>query len=171
MILQPRFYNWLLLLALCAGLIAIAGISFVDPVKTSKDQIADFSFMTVDGKRHRLYDTENKTVLIHFWASWCLPCEKEFPVLLQIVERNNALALIAVSVDKDLPAMQDFLRRHSMPTGERFLAVWDKDKSITQGIFGISQYPETIIVDRNKTLFKHIVGTADWRHLRFPMAK
>lgn len=42
-----------------------------------------------------------KPLLVNFWASWCVPCQKELPSLDRLAARRSDLAIIAVSVDSD----------------------------------------------------------------------
>jgi thiol-disulfide isomerase/thioredoxin len=56
---------------------------------------------------------KGKVVLVNFWATWCVPCRKEFPdlVRLQKTYAGKGLAVVGVSTDlsKDLPAVEKFL--------------------------------------------------------------
>ena len=67
-------------------------------------------------------DTQ-KLRLINVWATWCLPCVKEFPGLVSLSRRlgNRDFELITISVDdpKDLPKVQQFLDRQHMAIPNR----------------------------------------------------
>jgi thiol-disulfide isomerase/thioredoxin len=56
---------------------------------------------------------KGRVVLVNFWATWCVPCRKEFPdlVRLQKAYAEKGLAVVGVSTDlsKDLPAVEKFL--------------------------------------------------------------
>jgi thiol-disulfide isomerase/thioredoxin len=43
----------------------------------------------------------NTVLLVNFWASWCVPCQRELPSLDRLVARRGDLVVIAVSVDAD----------------------------------------------------------------------
>lgn len=43
----------------------------------------------------------DKILLVNFWASWCVPCQKELPSLDRLAARRDDLVVIAVSVDAD----------------------------------------------------------------------
>jgi thiol-disulfide isomerase/thioredoxin len=43
----------------------------------------------------------DRPLLVNFWASWCVPCQKELPSLDRLAARRGDLAIVAVSVDGD----------------------------------------------------------------------
>jgi peroxiredoxin len=62
----------------------------------------DFSLTDIAGKEHKLSDYRGKNVLIVFWATWCGPCIREIPHLIELrntVSEDN-LAILAISNEK-----------------------------------------------------------------------
>lgn len=43
----------------------------------------------------------DKTVLIDFWASWCMPCKMLSPIVDQVAEENPTVKVCKVNVDKE----------------------------------------------------------------------
>lgn len=58
-----------------------------------------FATTDLDGKAVRLVDYRDQTVVVNFWASWCVPCRKEFPLLAQIDARPDVAVLGVVFND------------------------------------------------------------------------
>jgi peroxiredoxin len=59
----------------------------------------DFTLTDIEGKEHKLSDYRGKNVLIVFWATWCPPCRREIPNLIELrntVSRDD-LAILAIS--------------------------------------------------------------------------
>jgi len=125
------------------------------------ETVPEFSFITPNGKAHKITDFKGKIILLNFWASWCPPCVKEFPTLLELAANNQEnVVLIALSSDLDEPAMNVFLKKQSKPAKNVFIAL-DTDQSITQELFQTYKLPETILIDRAQNMFAKILG-ADW---------
>ena len=53
-------------------------------------------------------DAESRVVLVSFFASWCAPCKKELPLLVELDTRYRSLGLriIGISIDKEEPAIE-----------------------------------------------------------------
>jgi len=58
-----------------------------------------FSTTDLDGRNVRLVDYRGQTVVVNFWASWCIPCRKEFPLLARIDARPDVAVLGVVFND------------------------------------------------------------------------
>jgi thiol-disulfide isomerase/thioredoxin len=54
-------------------------------------------------------DPESRVVLVSFFASWCAPCKKELPLLVDLDTRYRPLGLrvIGISVDREEPGISD----------------------------------------------------------------
>jgi thiol-disulfide isomerase/thioredoxin len=96
----------------------------------------------VDGSNQTLADWitkhHGKVVLVDFWATWCGPCVKGFPHLVELSNkhRDAGLAVISVSMNepKDRPSVLAFLERQKadfenlLPeygAGSKFLEAFD----------------------------------------------
>jgi thiol-disulfide isomerase/thioredoxin/uncharacterized membrane protein len=61
-----------------------------------------FSMMDGGGKRLDLASLLDRPSLVHFWATWCVPCREELPSLVQFrdrVEKDGAARVLLVSVE------------------------------------------------------------------------
>ncbi|HKY91744.1 MAG TPA: TlpA disulfide reductase family protein [Nevskiaceae bacterium] len=67
-----------------------------------RDPAPEVALPTLDGGAARLSDYRGKLVLINFWATWCAPCLKEIPLLVEMQGRYAARGLQILG-----PAMDD----------------------------------------------------------------
>ncbi len=142
------------------------------PVETNieLDKTADimpaFTFTTIKGKTFSTDDLKGKIIVLNFWASWCVPCVKEFPDLLTLAANHkDDVILIALSSDIEEETMLRFLdkmKRNAIPLdAPNVLIALDEKTRITRGLFQTYRLPETIIIDRNGKMRRKLVG-ANW---------
>ncbi len=66
------------------------------------EQAPDFETTLVDGSSFQLSKLQGKYVLLDFWGSWCPPCRKENPKLVQLhTTYPNQLTIVTVGLEKD----------------------------------------------------------------------
>jgi cytochrome c biogenesis protein CcmG/thiol:disulfide interchange protein DsbE len=104
-------------------------------------------------------DLKGKAVVVNFWASWCVPCRDEAPVLQTTYERYRDQGLVVLGID-----VNDFrqdARRFMKRYGLTYPVVYD-GKGSTVGKWGVRGFPETFFVDRTgKLVGERIEGAVD----------
>ena len=124
-------------------------------------KIPNFSAPDQNGKMLSAMDviSQNKLTIIDFWASWCGPCMKEMPHMVQLFKLYNThgLGILGVSLDTDETAWKDAIKQ----TG----AIWHhicerKQNSDIAKMFGVNAIPFTMIVDQEgNVLASGLTGT------------
>ncbi len=66
------------------------------------EEAPDFETVLVDGTSFRLSDLRGTYVLLDFWGSWCPPCRKENPKLVELHRKySDKLTIVTVALEKD----------------------------------------------------------------------
>jgi cytochrome c biogenesis protein CcmG/thiol:disulfide interchange protein DsbE len=96
--------------------------------------------------------------VVNVWASWCVPCHDEAPLLMQLAQ-DSRLRLIGINY-KDQP---DNARRFLGRYGNPFAAAGADESGRTAIEWGVYGVPETFVVGRDARIDYKLVGpiTAD----------
>ena len=121
-----------------------------------------FDLETVDGKKVEVTNKLNKKkiILVNFWATWCPPCIKEIPDLLNLEKRfKKDIEIIFVSVDAN-PAkvVPKFLKNNDL---ENFQTYIDKKLNLTKEL-KVKVMPTTLIITKGPYELSRVEGYIDW---------
>jgi len=96
---------------------------------------------------------ENKYYIVNIWASWCVPCIKEHPLLMEL-STNQSIKIIGLNYRDNLNNAKKFINKFGNPYSQILI-----DSDGTLGVeFGAYGVPETLIIDKNKKVIKKFVG-------------
>ena len=95
----------------------------------------------------------NKIKIINFWASWCLPCEVEHPILMGLSQKSE-FVIIGVNYKDTKEGYARFLNEKGNPYD---LIVID-DEGIMGIEMGLTGVPETFVVNKEGKIIYRIVG-------------
>jgi cytochrome c biogenesis protein CcmG/thiol:disulfide interchange protein DsbE len=109
----------------------------------------------LDGGQVDLAALRGRPVVVNFWATWCQPCVREFPLLRQAAasHRPDRLAVVGVLVNDRPAAARAFARRHG--------ATWPialDPTAATAGRWGAVGLPHTWFIRPDGTLASHQLG-------------
>lgn len=141
----PLFY---VVAALAAGVLTVsAGMRAGDDFPN----LASFKF---EGQLPT--DVAGKIILVDFWASWCAPCKKSFPVLDELQKRfgERGFVVIAINEDQKRSDMDRFLKENKVSFAVVRDAAPDGKKLVDK--VDVSTMPSSFIMDRaGKARFIH----------------
>jgi len=76
---------------------------------------------TLDGRQISTADLKGQVVILTFWATWCVPCREELPLLSNYAKAHAAQGLVVLGFSLDdpssLPQVRAVARTLSFPTG------------------------------------------------------
>jgi cytochrome c biogenesis protein CcmG/thiol:disulfide interchange protein DsbE len=101
-------------------------------------------------------DLRGDPVVINFWASWCIPCREEAPLLERTwrAYRDNGVVFLGVNIKDAENDARRFLKEFDIT----YPTVRDLDQGLTRD-FGVKGLPETFFVDHRWTFIGAISGS------------
>jgi thiol-disulfide isomerase/thioredoxin len=139
--------------ALLVGVLLLSACSSGGASRADVGETAPlFATRDLAGERVRLRDFRGQTVVLNFWASWCIPCRKEFPLLAQVDERQNVAVLGVIYNDAD-----DNARRFMAEHGGTWPGLKD-DGKIARAYRVGPGIPATIVIGPTGKVTKRILG-------------
>jgi thiol-disulfide isomerase/thioredoxin len=116
---------------------------------------------TLDGKSLSLANYRGRTVLIHYWATWCEPCKQDFALLRELRAKyaKQGLELIGVNLDSDRDAAIQFLRGAPLPWPQLYEPGGLDSRFATE--MGILTLPTMILVDRENRVINRNIHAAE----------
>ena len=126
------------------------------------DIVDSLTKQTVNLKKE---STRNKNgSLVHFWGTWCGPCEEELPSFIELSKKfqNTGETFFLVAVNDDKKDLKKFLKRFkALPKNVKVLL--DNSGSLMSS-FGVVKVPETFIFDNKGRSLKKYSGPQDWSY-------
>jgi len=116
--------------------------------------VPDFEWATPDGRVLRLADLRGKTLIVDFWATWCVPCREEMPRLDAAARADGDLVVVAVDLQEDAATVTSFLGELGLGA---LRPVLDTDGE-TFRRWGVYNLPTNFVVDADGIIRGRVVG-------------
>lgn len=118
-----------------------------------------FNGRTLDSRPLSVMELRGKVVLVNFWASWCLECRPEMPVLERLHREfgPRGLAIVGINAREEPEAVH----RYARELGLTFPLVLDPDGAINKS-YGVIGLPTTFLVGRDGRAVALAVGAREW---------
>lgn len=107
------------------------------------------------GTEVSLSDLRGTPVVLNFWASWCVPCKDEAPILEEVWQGYRDRGALVLGVDTQ--DLTDEARAFLRDTGTTYPSVRDGTDA-TQDDYQLTGVPETLLVDADGRIALRIIG-------------
>lgn len=131
------------------------------------------SFAGLDGTEYSIHDqikmSASKLVLIHYWATWCGPCEAELPELMSFLEsvpRSSEVLVLIIAVNDEISKIQKFLAKLKQPTNVKIVWLLD-NKNIHREVYGTTKLPESYLFNSEGKFLRKLLGPQEWQKPMF----
>jgi len=115
----------------------------------------DFTLKALDGKEITLSQLKGKVVLLDFWATWCAPCKKSIPHLIQLYKeyRGSGFELVGINIDKgDTETVRRFVTSMDIP----YPVVTAPEDVIRS--YRVTGIPATFLIDKEGRIRERMAG-------------
>ena len=97
--------------------------------------------------------SDNNFYILNIWASWCMPCRKEHPILMEL-SKNESIKIVGLNYKDNLNNAKKFINDLGNPYYQ-ILIDQEGTLAIEWGAYGV---PETFIINKEKQIIKKFVG-------------
>jgi thiol-disulfide isomerase/thioredoxin len=110
-------------------------------------------FTNLSGELVNLANFKGKAILIDFWASWCGPCRKAMPDLVQTYKQyhDKGFEIIGINLDKDKTQLEKYMQEMGITWQQYFDGLVWSNKIVKR--FGIRGIPHIVLVDKNGAVY------------------
>mgnify|MGYP000892438841 FL=1 len=120
----------------------------------------DFTLQSMDGKEVKLSDYKGKKVYLKFWASWCGPCRKSMPELMELAAKTDRdfeiLSIIAPGLQGEKSV--DQFPKWYQEQGYKDIPVLYDTEGATFQAYQIRSIPTEILIDSQGKIGKIQLG-------------
>ncbi|HRW37327.1 MAG: TlpA family protein disulfide reductase [Acidimicrobiales bacterium] len=100
--------------------------------------------------------TNDRWLVVNFFATWCAPCVQEHPELRKLAEdgaKDGSIQVVSVAYDDEASEVEDFFRERG---GD--WTVLDSDDGRTALDWGVAKVPESFVVAPNGLVVERLQG-------------
>jgi peroxiredoxin len=142
---------------LTLGAIATLGTALLLGGCSTGDTAPTSTFVLLDGSKTSTAELKGKVTLVNFWATTCVSCVKEMPMLVETHNKfkDRGYETVAVAMSYDPPAyVLNFAQTRQLP----FKVALDNTGEIAKSWGEVKLTPTTYLVDKQGNIVKRFVG-------------
>jgi thiol-disulfide isomerase/thioredoxin len=122
----------------------------------------DFTLPALGGGEITLSDFDGRPVILNFWATWCVPCERELPAIVEFLREQDAVAVIAINIGETVEQVQPWLEERGLTS---IPVVLDENLNVRDQ-YGVFNIPITYGLDAEGVVREQQFGEVTLEDLR-----
>jgi cytochrome c biogenesis protein CcmG/thiol:disulfide interchange protein DsbE len=127
----------------------------------SGKSLGELGWQLADGQRNQFSQYKGSVLVLDFYATWCLPCRKSIPHLVELQQsyKDKGLRIVGLNVGgpDDWPKVTDFARE--LKIGYTLAVPEDELSSFL--LSDSQEIPQTFVFNRQGSLLKRVIGFTD----------
>ncbi|MGR3978256.1 TlpA family protein disulfide reductase [Acinetobacter sp. 1207_04] len=151
---KPLSKKFLAILLLSFSMLNLGGFALLDQVQMKYQQYPDFNLQTLNQQPIALSQFTGKPTVINLWATWCPPCRREMPVLLEAQKNHPDVEFVLINQGEDATTIEKYLQNHAQGLSNVLLDPQGQTAEKT-GMFGL---PSTLFFDAQGKLIASHMG-------------
>lgn len=143
------------------------------PSESVLAKLPSAEFSTLEDKPFKLDELFTKgpvdLLVVHFWGTWCAPCEAELPELLTFIKRfedQSNVKFLLVATNDEAIKVKRHLKTLAIPKLASLFWLLD-NTNVHRELFGTTRVPETYVFSSDKTTIRKFVGPQEWNKAMF----
>lgn len=154
-----------------AAVITVASVALSGSAAPHQPPVAarSFTLRALDhpGGQVSLADWAGKPVIVNFFASWCLPCKRETPLLARFYRQaKGSVQVVGIDANDSAGAAQQFLRR----SGVTYPVAFDPYPALVTTSYGVYGLPQTFFLNARHQIVKHVLGALTMKQISAGLA-
>lgn len=117
----------------------------------------DLTLETLSGREINLAEQEGKVILVNFWATWCAPCRKEIPDLIDLHSEmeDDGLMVVGIAVDEEGESVvKPFVEKQNV----NYPIVIDTTRTIESHFEAMYGLPTTYLINPDGQIVRRVLG-------------
>ena len=121
--------------------------------------ISELKFKNADLQDVDLNNKKGNIMILNFWATWCVPCQREMPSLEKLTNKHPEIKVYAINTEKpNKLKIRDFFRSINVASLDPF---YDPELKLVKQ-FKMRGLPTSILIDKNGDEFGRVIGEVDF---------
>jgi len=125
-------------------------------VTSRTDLSPNFSWKDRSGKEIDFDSFRGKVTLVNFWATWCGPCKKELPDLVDLSKElaDRGVVILGIATDRITSDVAPFVEEHGIP-----YTIVLSNEDLEEYFGNIRVVPTTFLINNEGKIIETIVGS------------